>query len=319
MQTLPPLACRQALKLGFQNFAKFSGRSRRSEFFYFQISLILIEYSIFYALVYFFGEEEGNEFRLNEDAQKLVWILFLLSIICLIPQTSITVRRLHDINRTGFYVLVIFIPFFGYILLFVFCCIDSDQGTNEYGPSPKYVMVPSENNYNPPIPDFPVNPYPYPNDIAVPINPYKKANPILPDPIPFSQPYLLPPEIMNNPQQNDINSKNVPYSYENPIPPPPEGVPYPSLDDSYSEPNNIQSPVSPYFQPNPIQCSGETYSKPNLVQSSGETYSQQNSIQPSVDIYSQKNHLLPSDNVYSKPNPIQSSSENYYNSCFNGQ
>ena len=301
MQTLPYVDCWTAFKLGFQNFAKFSGRSRRSEFFYFQISLGLIEYFVTYAFAYPFEEEKSDgTYELNEDGEKVIWIPILFILICLIPEIAITVRRLHDIGRSGFYCFLSFIPFVGGILLLVFCCIDSEQGENIYGPSPKYVMPPLENNYNPPIPGVPVNPYPQPNNIAIPVNPYQQENPIPPEVMPLPQSNIIPPEVMNNPQPNDFNPQNTPYSKETPIPPPPEGVPYPSLDDPYSKPNPIQPPVPPYSEQIPNQPPGEIYSQQNPNQFSGNIYSQQNPNQFSG-------------NIYSQPNPMQPASDNYSN------
>ena len=335
MQTLPPVDCWKAFKLGFQNFAKFTGRSRRSEYFYFQISLGLIEYFVYCAFSYPFEEETINgEYELNEDGKKLIWIPLLMILVCLVPQIAITVRRLHDIGRSGFYCLLGLIPFFGSIIIFILCCIDSQRETNEYGPSPKYVMPPQDNNYNPPIPGVPVNPYPQPNNVvAIPISPYQQPNPIPPEVMPLPQPNSIPPEVMNNPQSNYINPQNTPYSQVNPIPPPPEGVPYPSLDDPYSKPSPIQPPVPPYSeqnnmqfsgdiysQQNPNQPSGDIYSQPNPNQPSGDIFSQQNPNQPSGDIYSQQNPNQPSGNIYSQPNPMQPASGNYYNpNDFNGQ
>jgi uncharacterized membrane protein YhaH (DUF805 family) len=49
------------------------------------------------------------------------------------------VRRLHDTNRSGWFYLLAFIPIVGDIILLVFECEDSGEGSNRYGPSPKYV------------------------------------------------------------------------------------------------------------------------------------------------------------------------------------
>ena len=54
----------------------------------------------------------------------------------LIPSVAVTVRRLHDTGRSGWWYLISFAPLGGIVLL-VFTCMDSQQGTNVYGPSPK--------------------------------------------------------------------------------------------------------------------------------------------------------------------------------------
>ena len=235
IQTLPSVNCWKAFKLGFQNFIKFSGRSRRSDFFYFQISLGLIEYFALYAFLILFEEKEGSkwEYNLNEDGEKIIWIPILLILICLIPKISITVRRLHDIGKSGFNFFFSFIPIFGVVLLFSFCSVDSEQGANIYGPSPKYTMPPSENNYNPPIPGIPVNPYPKKNNLEIPASPEQQINPIPPEVISLPQPNIMPPEVMNNSQPNDINSKQNPI--QPPVPAYSEQNPMISSDDIYSQ------------------------------------------------------------------------------------
>ena len=51
---------------------------------------------------------------------------------------SLVVSRLHDTGRSGFFIFVGLIPFVGGIILLYFCCLDSEERPNEFGPSPKY-------------------------------------------------------------------------------------------------------------------------------------------------------------------------------------
>ncbi len=55
----------------------------------------------------------------------------------LLPGLGVAVRRLHDTGRSGWMILIGLIPFVGAIALFVFMCLDSQPGPNEYGPNPK--------------------------------------------------------------------------------------------------------------------------------------------------------------------------------------
>jgi uncharacterized membrane protein YhaH (DUF805 family) len=64
---------------------------------------------------------------------------YLVILILLLPMLAVSVRRLHDLNRSGWFYLVTFIPFAGGIILMVVMCEDSGRGANRYGPSPKYV------------------------------------------------------------------------------------------------------------------------------------------------------------------------------------
>lgn len=69
-----------------------------------------------------------------------VWALFLTIIfwIALItPTIAVSVRRLHDISKSGWWYLILFAPLVGEIAWFVFMCIDGDQGSNRFGGNPK--------------------------------------------------------------------------------------------------------------------------------------------------------------------------------------
>ena len=70
------------------------------------------------------------------NTATLVQMLMLLGLV--LPSLAVTVRRLHDTNRSGWSFLIGYIPLVG-ILLLVFECEDSGEDLNRYGPSPKYV------------------------------------------------------------------------------------------------------------------------------------------------------------------------------------
>ena len=61
----------------------------------------------------------------------------LYSLAVLIPSIAVAVRRLHDTGRTGWWLLIGFIPLVGIIVLLVFLFTDSQPGPNQYGPNPK--------------------------------------------------------------------------------------------------------------------------------------------------------------------------------------
>ncbi len=105
-----------------KKYAVFSGRARRKEYWYFVLFNIIIS-----ILLGFIGGMIGME--------KLLGGIYALAV--LIPSIAVAVRRLHDTGRTGWWLLIGFIPVIGTIVLFVFMVLDSDPETNEYGPSPK--------------------------------------------------------------------------------------------------------------------------------------------------------------------------------------
>ena len=115
MQTLPPISCCQSFKLVFQNCCKFSGRSRRSEFFYYYtpINIIIIIPHLIGSIL--FQIDMGNHNHLKDKTEKIIMILgvstFIFSLITLIPLVSLIVRRFHDTGKNGgafiiFYIII---------------------------------------------------------------------------------------------------------------------------------------------------------------------------------------------------------------------
>ena len=166
MQALPRVSFIQAFKNVMIKYAKFSGRSRRSEFWYFKLLLFILYFLIaitqaFNNSNYITKHIENNSTDSNvtknltlisnitdgkEEVEKNVplnifdIISLIIGIIFFIPNLTVTVRRLHDVGRTGWYVLIPIIPIIGYLILLYFCLCDSEEQANQYGPSPKYVL-----------------------------------------------------------------------------------------------------------------------------------------------------------------------------------
>ncbi len=65
----------------------------------------------------------------------------IFNLAVLIPSSAVSVRRLHEIDRTGWWVLIGLVPLIGWIVLLVFHVQDSRPGTNRYGPNPKEARV----------------------------------------------------------------------------------------------------------------------------------------------------------------------------------
>jgi len=114
----------QALK----KYAVFEGRARRKEFWYFILFYFIIGIVLGYIdlMVGTFNEGWGL---------GILSGLFLLAMI--IPDIAVTVRRLHDTDRSGWWWLIAFIPIIGAIWLIVLLVLDGTAGQNQYGPDPK--------------------------------------------------------------------------------------------------------------------------------------------------------------------------------------
>lgn len=111
-----------ATKTCLSKYADFSGRARRSEYWWFYLASVLI------LLV-------GLIIDLILGTYPLFY--FLLALGLLVPSLAAGIRRFHDIGKPGVYILLGLIPFAGVIILIVFFVQDSVPGSNEYGPNPK--------------------------------------------------------------------------------------------------------------------------------------------------------------------------------------
>ncbi len=113
-----------------KRYADFQGRSRRKEYWMFQLGIFLA-YIAFAILVGIFGA------ALGDTASSIVMFPLILIILAIIvPALAVTVRRLHDQDKSGWWILINFVPFGGIVLL-VFMCLEGTNGPNQYGPDPK--------------------------------------------------------------------------------------------------------------------------------------------------------------------------------------
>ncbi len=105
----------QSIKTCFTKYAVFSGRATRSEYWWF-----LLFYMIFIVVA---------------SMIKPVLQLVVLA-ICFLPLLGVSVRRLHDTNRSGWFYLLAFIPLVGAIILIIFFVQEGTKGPNLYGNPP---------------------------------------------------------------------------------------------------------------------------------------------------------------------------------------
>ncbi len=115
----------QAVQSVFSNYASFLGRASRSEFWWFQLFLLLG--GIVAGLLDFFG-------NFNMLGGSPLATLFWLATI--VPDLAVTVRRLHDTDASGWWILLGLIPLIGMIVLIVWWCLEGSRGYNRFGPDP---------------------------------------------------------------------------------------------------------------------------------------------------------------------------------------
>lgn len=119
--------------LPIRRYADFSGRSRRKEYWLFQLGAIGI-----YLMLAVLGALMGA-FSYGGETALAIWII-LVAIVALsvfIPSWAVLVRRLHDQDKSGWFLLLSFIPYVGAIVLLVFMCIDGTPFGNRFGEDPK--------------------------------------------------------------------------------------------------------------------------------------------------------------------------------------
>lgn len=123
----------EAIKSFWSNYATFKGRARRSEYWFIQLFLIITNVAVgAIDLVLMNGDVDRFIANGGGGIVGLVWIL-----VTIVPALAVLVRRLHDTGKSGWWVLMGFVPFAGAIVLFVFTVLDSTPGENKYGLSLK--------------------------------------------------------------------------------------------------------------------------------------------------------------------------------------
>ena len=111
-----------------KKYAVFNGRARRKEYWYFTL------FNIIFIIALAIIDCVTGSFSAKANMGLLGGVY---SLAVLIPSIAVSVRRLHDTGRSGWWLLIGLIPFIGAIVLLVFMVLDSNPGENQHGPNPK--------------------------------------------------------------------------------------------------------------------------------------------------------------------------------------
>jgi len=114
-----------------KKYAVFSGRARRAEYWYFALFSFIISI-LLWVIGAFLAKISGLPWM------ALLGFIYMIAII--LPSIAVSVRRLHDTDRSGWWVLIGFVPVVSLILLY-FMVIDGNPAENKYGPNPKGVAA----------------------------------------------------------------------------------------------------------------------------------------------------------------------------------
>jgi uncharacterized membrane protein YhaH (DUF805 family) len=119
------------LKVLKEHYLDFKGRARRKEYWMFVLINSLISWS--FSLL---------DLAVGSTVFSILSLVY--SLLVLIPSLAVCVRRLHDVGKSGWFYLLIFLPIIGWIWLLVLFCTDSEHGPNKWGENPKEIGNPDE-------------------------------------------------------------------------------------------------------------------------------------------------------------------------------
>ena len=122
----------EAVSSCLQKYADFTGRARRSEYWYWVLATGIVNAIL------------GVIIGVIPDLGLLSGVF---SLATLLPGLAVIWRRLHDIGKSGAWYFIMLVPIVGQILMLIWLCQDSDSGSNAYGPSPKPSTYCSDNRY----------------------------------------------------------------------------------------------------------------------------------------------------------------------------
>ncbi|MEZ7826779.1 MAG: DUF805 domain-containing protein [Aquiluna sp.] len=119
----------EAVKSFWSRYTMFKGRSRRSEYWFIQLFLIITNLAAAAIDLALMGGDV-DRFIANGGGGilGLIWIL-----VTILPALAVLVRRLHDTGRSGWWALIGLVPLVGGVVLFVFSVLDSTAEENQYG------------------------------------------------------------------------------------------------------------------------------------------------------------------------------------------
>lgn len=129
----------------YRRYADFSGRSRRREYWMFELFSWGVILLLLVPVVAGFDAEQG--FSPMGILGIVLMVLFWLG--SFIPRLAVCARRFHDQDKTGWLLLIHFIPYIGPIIVMIFMLLQGTRGANRFGPDPKDPYGSDEPGYTP--------------------------------------------------------------------------------------------------------------------------------------------------------------------------
>ena len=123
-----------------RRYADFSGRSRRKEYWMWTLFILIVYVvlgGLFFAGFDFASMSTGGDPGISAIGWIAIALFAIFALAIFIPALAVTIRRLHDQDKSGWFILLQFIPYIGGIILLVFMCLEGTKGENRFGPDPK--------------------------------------------------------------------------------------------------------------------------------------------------------------------------------------
>ena len=120
-----------------RRYAEFTGRSRRKEYWMFALFnvIVMIGLAAIGGMLGAFSPDSSG--GMSTGSGLLFGLFGIYGLAIIVPSIAVQVRRFHDQDKSGWFVLLGFIPYLGGLIVFVFMLLDGTKGDNQYGADPK--------------------------------------------------------------------------------------------------------------------------------------------------------------------------------------
>ena len=115
-------------------YAKFNGRATRSEYWFYMLFYFILAVLVGMIDTLLINPMLGAT---SQQAGEGGFLQIILALVLLVPSIAIGVRRLHDIGKSGWWLLIGLVPIIGALVLIYFYVTDSQAGSNQFGKNPK--------------------------------------------------------------------------------------------------------------------------------------------------------------------------------------
>jgi len=120
-----------AVTAGFQRYFTFAGRATRSEYWFYTLFVLLVAF-----VINMIHMTLGTALGFNNQNSIYIYAFITIYLVAYIPLIPLTVRRLHDKGRSGWWFFLTFVPVIGAAILIIWFCQKGTEGPNDYGPDP---------------------------------------------------------------------------------------------------------------------------------------------------------------------------------------